>query len=181
MEIWYLLITGKFLFWSFQEWEIGSFIEPKSWWKDDIYWLLKRSCFELFGDEKNGLFWFKKLKERWFWLVTEKFLFWTFRWWEIRSFFQSKCWWKDDIYIAFLSFPWYSRTWEIWFFAQCQKNQWIHLNTNMLSLFIPTLLPFSNSCPEIRYLQQLKHPNANPTPPRNYRSFRTTDGLVIFR
>ena len=56
MEIWYLLITGKFLFWSFQEWEIGSFIEPKSWWKDDIYWLLKRSCFELFGDGKYGLF-----------------------------------------------------------------------------------------------------------------------------
>ena len=54
MEIWYLLITGKFLFWSFQEWEIGSFIEPKSWWKDDIYWLLKRSCFELFGDGKYG-------------------------------------------------------------------------------------------------------------------------------
>ena len=29
---------------------------PKSWWKDDIYWLMKSSCFELFGDEKCGLF-----------------------------------------------------------------------------------------------------------------------------
>ena len=33
------------------------FFEPKSWWKDDIYWLLKSSCFELFGDGKYGLFW----------------------------------------------------------------------------------------------------------------------------
>ena len=32
------------------------FFEPKSWWKDDIYWLLKRSCFELFSDGKYGLF-----------------------------------------------------------------------------------------------------------------------------
>ena len=32
------------------------FFEPKSWWKDDIYWLLKSSCFELFGDGKYGLF-----------------------------------------------------------------------------------------------------------------------------
>ena len=100
MEIWYLLIIGKFLFWSFREWEIGSFIEPKSWCKDDIYWLLKRSCFELFGDGKYDLFSVKKFMERWYLLVTEKFLFWTFRGWEIRSFFQSKNWWKDYIYLV---------------------------------------------------------------------------------
>ena len=56
MKIWYLLITEKFLFYSFRKWEIRSFLEPKSWLKDDIYWLLKRSCFELFGDGKYGLF-----------------------------------------------------------------------------------------------------------------------------
>ena len=55
MEI-YLLITEKFLFWPFREWEIRSLFEPKSWWKDDIYWLLKSSCFELFRDENYGLF-----------------------------------------------------------------------------------------------------------------------------
>ena len=97
------------------------FFEPKSWWKDDIYWLLKSSCFELFDDGKYGLFlsqevdgkmiftgywkvlvlnfsvmgntvffWVKKLMERWYLLVTDKFLFWTFRWWEIRSFFTQK-------------------------------------------------------------------------------------------
>ena len=32
------------------------FFEPKSWWKDDIYWLLKSSCFDLFGNGKYGLF-----------------------------------------------------------------------------------------------------------------------------
>ena len=60
--------------------------------------------------------------ERWYLLVTENFLFWTFWWWEIRSFFQPKRWWEDDIYVVFLSFLWYSRTWEIGFFAQW--NPW---------------------------------------------------------
>ena len=31
------------------------FFESKSSWKHDIYWLLRSSCFELFGDEKYGL------------------------------------------------------------------------------------------------------------------------------
>ena len=46
----------------------------------------------------------KKLMERWYLLVTEKFLFWTFWWLEIRSFFQPKCWWENDIYMVFMSF-----------------------------------------------------------------------------
>ena len=32
------------------------FFEPRSWWKDDIYWLLRGSCFEVFGDGKYDLF-----------------------------------------------------------------------------------------------------------------------------
>ena len=60
-EIWYLLITGKFLFWTFRWWEIRSFFESRSWWKDDIYWLLRSSCFELFDDGKYGLFSLKKV------------------------------------------------------------------------------------------------------------------------
>ena len=51
-EIWYLLITGKFLFWTFWWWEIGSFFESRSWWKNDISWLLESSCFEPFADGK---------------------------------------------------------------------------------------------------------------------------------
>ena len=90
MERWYLLITEKFLFWTFRRWEIRSFFEPKSWWKDDVYWLLKSSCFEFFGDGKYGLFWAKKLMKRWYLLITEKFLFLTFWRWEIRSFFNQK-------------------------------------------------------------------------------------------
>ena len=37
-------------------------------------------------------------------------------------FFQWKSWWKDDIYLVFLSFPWYFGTWEIWFFVQWVKE-----------------------------------------------------------
>ena len=149
MEIWYFLITEKLFFWSFREWKIRPFLsqkvagkmiftdywkvliltfsgmgntvffESKSWWKVDIYWLLKSSCFDLFGNGKYSLFWVKKLMERWYLLVAEKFLVWTFWWWEIRPFFQLKSWRNDDIYLIFLSFPWYSRAWERWFFTQC--------------------------------------------------------------
>ena len=56
MERWYLLISGKFLFWSFWRWEIRSIFEPKSCLKNDISWLIKSSFFELFGDWKYGLF-----------------------------------------------------------------------------------------------------------------------------
>ena len=55
-----------------------------------VYWSLKSSCFKLFGDEKYGIFSGKKLMEIWFLLITEKFLFWPFQWWEIRSFLSQK-------------------------------------------------------------------------------------------
>ena len=42
------------------------FFESRSWWKDDIYWLPRSSCFELFGDGKYGLFSAKRLIERWY-------------------------------------------------------------------------------------------------------------------
>ena len=129
---------------KFWGWKNVVFFEPKIWWKDDIYWVVKSSCFELFGDGKHGLFlsqevdgkddiywlrksscfellgggkydlfWVKKLMERWYLLVTEKLLFWTY------LSFQPKGWWKDDIYLVVLSFPWYCRAWEIRFFVQC--------------------------------------------------------------
>ena len=37
------------------------FFESRSWWKDDIYWLLRSSCFELFGDGKYSLFFSQKV------------------------------------------------------------------------------------------------------------------------
>ena len=42
--------------------------ESRSWWKDDIYWLQKSSCFEIFGGGKYGLF------------------------------LEPRSWWKDDTY-----------------------------------------------------------------------------------
>ena len=119
MKIWYLLITEKFLFWSFREWEIRPFLSQKVDGKMLFtdYWNVLVLNFSVI--EKTVFFWVEKLMERWYLLTNEKFLFWTLRRWEIRSFFQSKSWWKDDIYLVFLRFPWYSGTWEIWFFTQC--------------------------------------------------------------
>ena len=66
------------------------FFEPKSWWKDYIYWLQKGFSFELFRAGKYGtFFWVKKLIE-WYLLVIEKFLFSTFWWLGIQSFFAKK-------------------------------------------------------------------------------------------
>ena len=94
MEIWYLLITKMFLSWSFREWEIRSFFVPKSWWKDRTYWLLKRPCFEQEVD--------RKMIFTGYWKVLVLNL----------SCFEG--WYL----LGLLSFPGYSRTWEIWFFAQ---------------------------------------------------------------
>ena len=52
------------------------FFQPKSWWKDNIYWLLKSSCFELFGDGKYGLFLSQK--------VDGKIIF-TWSFWALRD------------------------------------------------------------------------------------------------
>ena len=82
----------------------------------------------------TAFFWDKKLMERWYLLITEKFLF---RWWEMRSFFQRKSWWKYDIYLASLSSPWYSRTWEIRLFVQCKF-------VLFLLLFLPVHINLQN-------------------------------------
>ena len=37
------------------------FFVSRSWWKDDIYWLMRSSCFEPFGDGKHGLFFSQKV------------------------------------------------------------------------------------------------------------------------
>ena len=52
--------------------------------------LLRSSSFELYGGGKYSLFWDKKLMERWYLRITEKFLFRAFCWWEIRSFLRQK-------------------------------------------------------------------------------------------
>ena len=86
MEIWYLLITEKFLFWTFREWEIRSFLRQKVSEKIIFtdYWNVLVLNFS--GMENMVSFWGKKLMERWYILVNEKFLFWAFPLWEMRFF-----------------------------------------------------------------------------------------------
>ena len=55
-----------------------------------VYWLLKSSFLEVFGDGKYGIFRAKKLMERWYLQITEQFLFWTFQRWKIRGYFSPK-------------------------------------------------------------------------------------------
>ena len=80
------------------------------------------------GMENMVFFEPKKLMERWYLLINEKFLFWTLQWWEIWSFFQPKSSWKDDIYLVCLSFPRYFGTWEIWLLVQWNEDSIISLN-----------------------------------------------------
>ena len=90
MEIWYLLITEKFLFWSFREREIRPFLSQKVDGKMLFtdYWKVLVLNFSVIG--KMVFFWVKKLMERWYLLTNEKFLFWILRRWEIRSFLSQK-------------------------------------------------------------------------------------------
>ena len=62
------------------------------------YWKVLVLIFSGIGNKI--FFCVKKLMERRYSLVTEKLLFWTFRWWEIRSFFRQKV----DGKMIFLSF-----------------------------------------------------------------------------
>ena len=122
MEIWHLLITEKFFFDLFGNGKYGIFLSQKVDGKIIFtdYWKVLVLIFS--GMENAVSFWAKKLMERWYLLITEKFLFWTFWWWEIRSFFQSRSWWKDDIYLVFLSFPWYSRKYGFWRSESCRPK-----------------------------------------------------------
>ena len=65
----------KVLVFKFSEIENTVFFEPESWWKDDLYWLLKRSCFELSGDGKYSLFLSQKkwCKDDIYWLLKSSY------------------------------------------------------------------------------------------------------------
>ena len=59
--VWNIMFTGyyKVFVLKFSEME-----KIKSWWKYDIYWLLKSSCFQLFGDGKYDLFFSQRVNEK---------------------------------------------------------------------------------------------------------------------
>ena len=63
MEIWYLLITEKFLFSSFREWNIRSFSAKKL---TERWYLLitEKVLFELLGDGKYGIFLSQKVNRK---------------------------------------------------------------------------------------------------------------------
>ena len=94
--------------------------EPKSWWKYDIYWLLKSSCFNLFENGKYSLFLSQKVDGNMMFTDYWKGLVLNFSVVGNTVFFSAKAFIQRYIYVFFFSFLWYSRTWEIWFFAQCQ-------------------------------------------------------------
>ena len=89
IEIWYLLITEKFLFWTFREWEMQSFLR-KNFMKRWHLLITEMFLFWTFWDGKYCLFWGKKFIKRWYLLVTEKFWFWAFPWWKMQSFLKQK-------------------------------------------------------------------------------------------
>ena len=125
MEIWYLLITENFLFLTFQRWEIRFFFGAKSWWKGDIYWLLKSSCFELFGDGKYGLFLSQKVRGKMIFTDYWKVLVFNFSVMGNTVFFLPKRSWKDVF------------TWSFWAFHG-----------------IPRLGKYCSSCSELSYQYQ---------------------------
>ena len=148
-----LLITNyeKVIVLKLSDFENTVFFEPKSWWKDYIYWILKSSCFELFRDRKYGLFSSGKVDGKLIFTDSWKVLVFSFLVMEIRSFSQWKSLWKDDIYLFFLSFPWYFRTWKIWFFVQWFTRTFnfsnlvgkeLMVRLSMMTLFMFSILAF---------------------------------------
>ena len=88
--MWYILITENFLSWSFREWQIRPFSSQKVAGKMIFtdYWKVFILTFSGMGN--TVFFWVKKLMESWYLLIIEKFLFWSFREWEIQSFLSQK-------------------------------------------------------------------------------------------
>ena len=120
--MWYFLsqkVDGKMIFTDY--WKVlvlnfsmmGNtvFFESRSWWK------------------------------RWYLLITEKFLFWTFRWWEIRFFFSQKVDRKmiltGDREVLILNF---SVMWNtIFFSAKKLMERWYLLGLFELSMIFQDL------------------------------------------
>ena len=110
------------------------------------YW--KVLDFNFSGMRNTVFFWDKTLMKRLCLLITEQFSFWTFRRWEIRrlKIFLAK---KVDVKMIFLSFLWYSRTWEIRFFVfskyylKCISVQ-IEKQNKLLSALIKSTANFSS-------------------------------------
>ena len=123
----------KVLVLNFSEMENTVFFYIKSWLKNYIYWLLKSSCLELVGGGKYGFFHNQEVDGKMICIDYWKVLVLNFSVMRNMIFFQPKIWWKDNIYLVFLSFPWYFRTWKICLFCAVTKPIFRLLNWSKFS------------------------------------------------
>ena len=148
---WYLLITEKFLFWTFRWWEIRSFFESRIWWKDDIYWLPRSSCSELFDDGKYYLFLSQKVDGK----MTFTLSFWDFYHIPGHGKYDFSCSVDKTIFDCEISFPNHSlirtdrnrKGGDIAFFIRSDicfnsQNYLFDKNTSF-DLLLPKTKPFS--------------------------------------
>ena len=112
---------------NFRRWKKRYFFESKSWWKYDIYWLLKCPCFEVCRGGKYDIFLSQKVEGKIIFTNYWKFLFLNFSEMENMVFFEPKSLWRDDTYWLLksycfgLSFNWRVNgkmilTWSFWAF-----------------------------------------------------------------
>ena len=96
MEIWYLLITEKFLFWNFREREIRSFLRQKVSGKMLFtdYWNVLFWTFRM----ESAVFFRQKVDGRMIFTGYWKLLILSFSVMVNTVFFEVKNWWKDDTY-----------------------------------------------------------------------------------
>ena len=85
-----LLVATEPSFWIFLGWKIRSFLSQNFDGNMIFTDIWKVLLLNFSGMGNTVFFWDKKLMERWHLLITQKFLLWTFWWWEIRSFFSQK-------------------------------------------------------------------------------------------
>ena len=118
--IYWLLKSSCFELYEDEKYDF--FFEPNSWWDYDNYWLLKIFCFELFRDGKHGLFLSQKVHGKMIFTGYWKVFVLNFSMTGNTVFLSEKKFMERCylIYLLFLSFPWYSRTWKICFFVQCE-------------------------------------------------------------
>ena len=119
-----LLVVKEPLFWTFRWWEIRSFLSQKiggniftGYWKVLVLRLSVMENTVFLMQKVNGNMAFT---DHWkvFVVGYRQFLLLNFSVMGNMDFFSQNKSWCKDVYLAFLSFPLYSRTWEIRVFVQ---------------------------------------------------------------
>ena len=96
------------------------FFEPKRWWKDNGYWLIKVLVLNFSVLGKYGLLLSQEVDGKIIFTGYREFLVLNFSVMGNTVFFSAKTLMERlYIYLVVLKFPWFSGTWEIWFFVQC--------------------------------------------------------------